>query len=479
MYQADNPDFMTADRDFDSVDNFSVLMQIQKAFEAGHDINVSDLSGGQAGRLQSLEDTFKNIVFEEDAAALFKDVTKVRVKSTVLEHARINDVAGAVFYAEGGDVDNLNDSMDRKYDLVKYAGVKGSVTFQAELTQMIQDAIVTETQNKTRSLVRSLDLALSFGNASINTYEFDGIVKAVPEGSKTPSQHILDMRGQRLTDKVINRGCTVIKSWFGFKNLKLWLSLDAIENYIAEKTETRTYFVNAGGDKTVAPTDQDFSTFRVANGRGVVKEDVFLRAQTTVTNRIINEERDTFVKSHPSAPDAPTVVLDQESSSSPYSVDNGIWNVLVVPFNQFGEGMASENSITVSGGGKKIKITVTAAGTGNATLGYKIYRKPNSITDKGEYYITNYLGYKNTGSAMVIYDDNEYIPGCTWGFMYEDYPNQVYHISQLADMMKLPYGIKADKREWLQKVYLTPRYYNPERFFLLKNMGVAPWVTSP
>lgn len=452
-------------------DNASIIMEIQKAFEAGHDYNIADLTGGQAGRVQSLETTFKKITFEEEAASFWRALPKEKVTSTVLEYARINEVAGTVFYEEGGDVDNQSDSMDRKFDLVKYIGVKGMVTFQAKTVKMLEDAEVLETQNKTRSMVRGLDLACWFGDSTINPLEWDGLITNVLANSPYPTQNIIDKRGKRLSDNDVNDATTIIKGAYGFGPLKLWLSLDGANNYVKDKIASKMYVTNAAGD--INPTGQEFKKFMVSNGSGVVETDVFLRAQTAMTNRILNAGKTALAKAHSSAPDEPTAVLTSEAITEPtpdslYSLDNGDYDYAVVPFNAYGEGLGYECTVTHSGGSKISKFVITKAGTGNAPLGYKIYRRAGASTDVKDYQYV--LTVKQGATTTTVYDTGEWIPGCTWGAMIE-WNNQTLRFAQLADLMKLPYGYRRDAKEWLQKLYGVLQVYNPGRVVLFKNLG--------
>ena len=465
-----NPGSLTDHDGLSSSDSLSLIMEIQKAFEAGHDYDMASLTGGQAGRVQSLEGTFKVITFEERAAAFWQKCPKQKVTSTVLEWSRINEVAGMVFYPEGGDVDETNDVMDRKFDIVKFAGVKGSVTFGAKSVKMIQAAEITETKNKTRSMVRSLDLALWNANSAINAYEFDGVITQVKANMKNPAQGILDKRGSRITDADILNATTCIKSNYGYGELRLWMSLDAVNGYVQEKILNKMYYTNAGGTKDLSPTDQDFSSFRVANGSGKVEEDVFMRAESAVLNRILTSTYAAFQKNHVIGPDAPTAVITAETSDGTYSLANGSYKYAVVPENQYGEGLAYECSITHSGGSKMTKLVITRAGTGDLATGYKVYRCAGTSTDKRDFYLVE--RFVSGGATTTWYDKNDHIPGTTTAVMMEWNADQTFVVSQLADMMKLPYGIRSDKKEWLQKVYLVPQVFNPNRFYIFENVGM-------
>lgn len=467
-----NPETFSA---FTGGDDVSFIQEVQKAFEAGEAYDLASMTGGQAGRIESLESTFKVITHKLKSAAFWNDIPKDKATSTVLEYARINEVGDASFYEEGGDVDREEDDQDRQVDIVRFAGVKGAVTFAAKSVKLIQAAEVNEQNNKTKSLVRYLDTKLWEGDSSVNSLEISGVFKKAQAGWKNPSQNMIDLRGKRLSDEVVNDATTIIKDNHGEETLKLWLSHQGVNGYVQDKIANKTYYTNAGGSKDLSPTDQKLNTFSVSNGDGEVKSDVFLRAQNTIHNRLVNKAQTALKKAASKGPNAPTVTaVDSELSTTTYDLDDGSYEYLIVPYNKYGDGLGVETVITHTGGGKRTKFTLEAANTGETTLGYTIYRRPASSDLYREYQKVGLTHKKTSDAETIIYDDGEFIPGTTWGAMIEWDSDQTICVKQLADMMKLPYGIRADKKEWLQKVYLVLQIFNENRIVLFKNIGALP-----
>ena len=448
-------------------DALNSFREIQKAFEAGGDINIADLTAGQAGRIQSLQSTFISITFKEEAAAFWRAIPKRRVTSTVNEYSRLNEVANSIFYEEGGDVDYQADDRDRKYSVIKFMGVKYATTFPALHTKFISPAETQEIMAKTRSLVRGMDLELIHGDSSILPKAFDGLIKQVTDGAKQPTQNIIDLRGKRLTDENINDAVTAIKDNFGYGALRLWLGYEAINGYIQHKIENRMYFTNAAGDRSIAPVDQTFDSFKVGNGRGTVDSDVFFRSQSAQWDRLINTKTGVLQANHDSAPVVPTAAITSESTTTAYSLDNGDYDYLIVPESGVGLGIGLEVTITHTGGSKRTKLVITQGDAG--TLGYRIYRRAGSSTDPKDYFFVKREA-KGT-SPTTVYDDNENIPGTSWGAMVNWDGDQVLRFNQLMDMVKLPYGIRADKREGLLRVYGNLEVVNENKIVLMKNIG--------
>jgi hypothetical protein len=457
---------------------YSELIPIIKAFESGQDYLLPNMTGSQAGRIQNLQQSFVDWVDFESEIRFIKSIPKTKVSSPVLEHARLKEVAaGGIFFPEGGDVDYEADTADKTYDIVKYLGVKMEVTGPAAMTQFIQPAEVSETDRKGRTFAKKLNEATMFGDASINSYEFDGVINQVLNRHPYPTQAVYDLRGKRLTDVKINDAVTAIRESPGdFGPLKLFLSYAGVNNYTADKIADKRYISNAAGDNKngLNPTDQYLDKFTVSNGKGVVETDFFLSSKNVTRDQLVASDGLTFKKNNAKAPDAPTVTNASEASSTPYSLANGDYEYAIVPMNRYGYGMATEvASLTHSGGGKRTKFTITAAVTGESTLGYRIYVRDGSSSDIRDYKFL--YQFKKTGSPMFAYDDGEWIKDTTWGILVSINADQTMDLPQYSDMMKVPYGQRADKREWLLKWYGTFRLKNPFKVFLFKNMGALSW----
>ena len=140
-------------------------------------------------------------------------------------------------YLEGGDVPDQTHFYDRKYDVVKFMGIKGSVSFVAKMTQAeLEGAELLETQQKTRSFVRGMDLLCYYGDSSIIPTEFDGLVKKIKTDVKNPSQNIIDLRGKRFNDSTLNLANEVIEDNYGNTSGRmLWLAPHGYTSWVEDK----------------------------------------------------------------------------------------------------------------------------------------------------------------------------------------------------------------------------------------------------
>lgn len=447
---------------------------LRKSFNLGAEVNPANATGGGANRLQSIEETFKSITFKEQSAAFWREVPKDTATSTVLEYSRINEVGQLMTYLEGGDVPDQTDFYDRKYDVVKFMGIKGSVSFVAKMTQAeLEGAELLETQQKTRSFVRGMDLLCYYGDSSIIPTEFDGLVKKIKTDVKNPSQNIIDLRGKRFNDSTLNLANEVIEDNYGNTSGRmLWLAPHGYTSWVEDKIATKSFItnLNMGLQNDISLGD----SFKRDSGEGFIRRDIFLRPQTALLNGIVNSTFSAFQKTITDAPDAPTVVLSSEATNGSYSLDNGDYDYAIVPINSYGRGMAYEGTVTHSGGGKMTKFVITHASTGNPVQGFEIYRRAGASSNIRDYYLVSKYA-AGTGGTTTIYDNGDNIPGTSIGFLIDWDKDQVIKFKQYSPMMKLYYGIRSDKLEWLQKLYGVLQIYNANKIVMFKNIGKTAW----
>lgn len=471
-----SPELIAQYSRFDAVE---MLREINKAFAAGHDFDVADMTGSQAGRIESLERTFKDLSYQVKDATFWSLIKKNKVTSTVLEHSTFDrESGGNIWIQEGGDPSRQDDFRTRHVELVKFAAVRCAITFPAILTNMITPGEIQESDAKMRKLIRGLNETCYFGDEDLNGRSFNGMRKQVLAKSRYPSQQRIDLRGKRLRDETLNDAATTILDEHGIGQFKLFLSNQASKSYVQHKAQTQAYITNVGGNvgrTQIGPADQKFREFDVDAGVGMVHRDIFLRARNPIWDRIVSPiDETTLIKHDDDAPAAPTVTVVSEATTTNYALPDGTWDFLVVPVHSdYGFGLGEEASQAFTGGNRRAKLTITKAGSGSVPTSYRIYRRHSSKTDMRDYYFVKEVK-ATTGNAVAL-DDNETIPGTTTAFMVDWDMDQVIDMAQLSDVMKLPYGIRADKKEWIIKFYGALRVFNGNRIIMIENIGDEPW----
>jgi hypothetical protein len=455
------------------------LESLQKAWLAGYEVDATKMTGTQAGRPESLDPEFTLLIHKMTECRFYNKLPKQKVKSPVLQWARKLDVAQMIAYSEGGDVDNISDKFDRGFLTVKYYGVKGEVTGQSRETEFIVDPMVDEEQNKMASMVRGQELVNHFGDESINPLQHDSVHNLVYKKARSKNNQILDLRGKKLQYvnlMEIDRRLTINHA--NVFNRSAFFSLSAINSLIENEIENKTFFTNGNPSRPDMRRAiyENYSTgMESTGGKGSLDTSIYMECPDPSQNpidgaTILNEAGTVFQANHVKAPSIP--VSAQPSvvgTTTAYSMPAGSYNYAVVAINNYGQSIAREYTVTVVGSGNMVSfagLAETAAVTGQEAIGYRIYRKSASSTNKRDYQYVRTFGL----SSATWYDDNEWMPGCTHGYVMEWTP-QIIRMAQLMPIYKLPYGVRKDAFEFLIKLYTALQIKAYDKVFIIKNIG--------
>jgi len=460
------------------LEHYEYLESMQKAWIAGSEYNPLSMTDSQAGRPESLDPQFVSLTYTTEHAAFWKALPKKRVDSPVLQYARKLSLGQAITYAEGGDVGNISDNYDRQLDIVKFIGTKGEVSGTAQQTKFIVDAIAEETENKITSLITGCNLLMYHGNASLNPLEWSSVKEQVRTKCKNPNVNFIDKRGKRLSYKDIMQGNRIISKAYGNPSgRQAWTSVEALDSLIEDELENKSYITNwNGGINMERVIDRGFN---IGTGSGTFKYDLHASpvepAKSVNGAPILNDAGTAFIANHSQAPNAitaltPTVV----PTTTAYALPAGTYNYAITSFNRFGESVATEYSLLVSGSGNMIDFgTITEGGspvTGQEALGFRIYRKAGSSTDINDYRLAKTC----STSVATHYDDNKSIPNTSTLLLIDWDQKNVIEFCQQMPLYKLPYGIRKDAIEFLVKLYGTLRVKNANRIVVIENIGNLP-----
>lgn len=457
---------------------YEYLESMQKAWIAGEEYNPLSMTDSQAGRPESLDPQFVSLTYTQEHAAFWKALPKKRVDSPVLQYARKLSLGQAVTYAEGGDVGNISDQYDRQIDIVKFIGTKGEVTGTAQQTKFIVDAIAEETENKIISLITGCNLLMYHGNASLNPYEWSSVKEQVRAKCKNPNVNFIDKRGKRLSYQDIMTGNRIISKYYGNPSgRQAWTSVEALDSLVLDELENKSYITNWSNGINMERVIE--RGFKLGSGEGTFHYDLHaspVAPEKSVNGApITNEAGTAFAANHSQAPNAisavtPTVV----PTTTAYALPAGTYNYAITSFNRFGESVATEYSVLVSGSGNMVSFgTITEGGSptsGQEARGFRIYRKAGSSTDINDYRLAKTC----STSAATHYDDNKSIPGTSTLLLIDWDQKNVIEFCQQMPLYKLPYGIRKDAIEFLVKLYGTLRVKNANRIVVIENIGELP-----
>ncbi len=214
----------------------------------------SAFTGGRALIVESLENTMKILTYKQQMARMWQDIRKVQAFSTVEEYNIQTDYGAeqGAFITESdmGDLtsitpaeNSLSSSIARKIAVVKFLGTQRTVTHPQMLVRTVVDPMTLETQAGTLWMIKAAEISIFEGNADHISSEFSGIRKQLVDSfgssgaaaelanvvAARASEHIIDMRGEALSEEAIESGVAVCVQNYGMPT-DLYLGLKAMSD---------------------------------------------------------------------------------------------------------------------------------------------------------------------------------------------------------------------------------------------------------
>lgn len=457
------------------LDSMKDVSELKKALSVGYAMGTTDQTGFGAVRIESLEDTVKNLVANEKTARFFVDLKKSKANSTVEEYPVINEIGDANFYVEGGLPEEFDEDLRREFEQVKYVGAVGQIPIPATIVKSVIDNMTTITKLKAVAILRKADLKTFFGNSNYVSLEWNGYLEQFLRKVKNPTQNVIDLRGKRLNPETLSTIGTIIMDNYGDPmNIKGWISPQVYEDYTAELLAERRFVVGSSEARSIiANADK----FELGNSKGMLERDIYLKSKgQTYYEREhpkLNTAGTAFAATSAKAPAtlaAGVCSISIGGSGSQMAADT--YDYAIVPINKYGAGAAFELTSKVYTAGQIGTFTISDNGSpvGQEATAFEIYRKLTSQSG-----LTNYKYLKTVAAGATKVDDGEEIPGTNYGFFFDWNMDQVLDFKQLMPMVKMNLAVVSDSYRWLQKMYGTPILYNANKMVLVKNIGKTAW----
>jgi hypothetical protein len=472
------------------------LNDLSKALEAGEitgrETTNSTTASGAGLKMESLDKTLKLLTYRESEIVLWKKIPKLAAYNTVEEYNQLasygQDRGG--FMQEGGLPLEEDSTYIRRAQLVKFLGVTKSVTHPMTLVQtMIGDVIAREAKNGSLWILRKLDKALTKANSRLVAEEFNGLYAQHEENDAYSSKNayyngnevVVDLRGDYLQEKYIERGAEGIIENFGLAN-ELFappkVLSDFVQSFYGNKfIQPNSEMTSAGG------MGQKVNYFDSQFGRINLNWDIFM-------NKGANKTTATPAES----PNAPAVIVPDGSTPIAAvaataantmwaSTDAGAYFYAVSAFNMYGESALtalSASATTIATGGA-VDLKWAAGAGANAATGFRVYRSQKGavsvatstfypLFDVTQTEIT--AGYDG-GAAGLVRDLNRIMPNCNQAFMLQ-MDEDVLAFRQLAPLMKMDLAMISTAYRFMILLYGTPLLFAPKKMVRYINIGLKP-----
>ncbi len=443
--------------------NMETLEALSKAMEAygttGGDLTDASLfTGGRALTPESLDTTLVNVLHTTDEARLFQRLKKVPVKSVVHQWNFRDEVGSddAGWVPEGGDSEEADQDIERRFTQAKYLQTLRKVTLQAAQSNMVEDAMAIEQEAGMLWIVRNVEKALFNARSDFFTNQPDGLETQIP------ATNVLDLRGQDASsaefENLMNEASRQIRDNYGVPT-DMFTSTIVMQD-VQALLRDRIRF--GGGMNQGTGIFKDYPT---PFGNIGLVDDVFLKEGDVPRLSTVASKRPGNITSIAGA---------AAGTGSQFAAgDAGSYWYKVAAVNRYGEGnvVATGTAVTVAAGQE---VTITITGTASpAGTAYSLYRSKKGAADASDCRFVGYYAW-TAGNGDTLVDTNANLPGCSSTYVLN--MNTAYNAIewvQFLPAMKFPlYPTNAAVYPFLMLLYGSLAVKKPTQHIRIKN--VAP-----
>lgn len=474
--------------------NMGDVQNLNKALSAGN-ITGRDTDGLQVAgsgaplKVESLEKSLKILTYKESDIVAWRTIPKLAAYNTVEEYNRLVDYGQerGGFNLEGELPTTEDTTYERASQLVKFLGTTREVTHPMSLVKTnIGAAVQSEIKSGTMWILRKVDRALFYGNSNLVPVEFNGIFQQhsagfATVGDYTADETVIDLRGLRLSEEVIEESVRVIIDNFGSADC-LFAPPVVLSNFTkffynggdANSTVLRNNQAATSGGTTVG---RKISKFQSQFGEIDLKFDKFLNKAATKT--LATGATSPNAATAPTAGAAPAAVgVDADALWG--AGDAGDYFYAVSAVNRFGESAVTDMgaAATIVAGGA-VDIDFSDGGGANPATSYTIYRSNEGAASAAaatffpvfSITVAELAAGYDGAVATLVRDRNRYLPNTDTAFVLEN-SEDIWSFKQLAPLMKMDLAILAPAYRFMILLYGTPFLYQPRKMVRFINIGV-------
>lgn len=460
------------------------LDALQKALTAGYGTDVSQLSGGAALRIQSLDTTMQATIQANENFRLFNRLDKPKAGATVDEWTEMNGIGGflgGTTNTETGNIASATGSYNRRVGMVKYLMTQRSVSLVQTLQNAIAESEAVEYTNGALQLLTDAEYLCFEGDEAVVPTEFSGIyaqmAAGVASGLVDPG-NIIDARANAVTSiNLVNQAAARIAGFGNFgKPTDIFCSLLTQADFdtgLDPAFRVPLTDIPGGGISLGSPV----VGIRTSHGNVANQPDVFVRD---------SELRQPFEVLYPAvatgqaaiAPAGVVVAAANNASSQFTAAQAGNYYYLVTGVNASGQSTGVISAQTAVGAGQGATLTISASAGGQET-GYVIYRsrlnggnsKAGSVPGQGSDF-REMVRIPKAGPTTTYVDLNNDIPGTVKAFIL-NMTRGMTAITwrQLLPMIKFPlYPTQSAVIPWAQLLFGYLRISKLRQHVVIKNI---------
>lgn len=377
------------------------LELLQKALTAGSGVDAAAFTGGRALIPESLETTLVNILHTQDEARVFQALKKTPIKSPVHQWDERTEVGAddGSWVPEGGDSEEADQTIARKYATAKYLQTLRKVTLQASISNMIEPAMVLEQNAGTLWIIRNAEKGIIYGDSNLVAEQPDGLIKQIP------SSNILDVRGADASsvafENAFNEGCRLIRDKYG-RASNFFGSTKVMED-VQRLLRDRIRF--APGMNQGAAV---FTEYPTPFGTPQIRDDIFIQEMSVPAASGLTAKRPDVV----TIDSGPTVASD--AASEFVAGDAGNYYYKFAGINRYGEGvLTAESTVAAVSAGDKVTFTIGPGAIIPTAI--RVFRTKKDGASGST--VLKIFDIKYAGDPTTVVDYNAELPGTSSGFL--------------------------------------------------------------
>lgn len=453
----------------------SEIEELQKALGTGADGDAygngayADMS---AIRPQSLEGTLKSVTATQKHIKFWRSIGKKKAFSTVEEFNVVDSYGGksSPFFVEGGLPTEEDSNFIRQSQFVKFLGTTRVITHPATLVRnTVGDIVAQQTEAGTLWLLMQLERALYFADSSKDPLAFDGVIAQVQNmvrGKSYENQHVIDMRGEPITEALLEDIATIIADNYGNETLELHLTNQVhkdMSKTVIGGVGTEGYY---NGRQRTAPGEN------ITLGQPIRSYMANVANINFVNNRFLKPEEEPMTVSAKGAPAIPTVgVTPLAVAADPASLHGSTqtYYYFVSAKNSQGESAPVSLGSIIVDTGERVDLTINRVVSDPAAITYRVYRGSTANVAHAKFAFE--VRDAGAGATQVIADNNLDLPGTHTAVLIDNDSENVLTFKQLAPLMKKPLAAISASERFMILLYGMVQVYNPRRVVVIKNIG--------
>ena len=471
--------------DMVNVQDLMALNDALRKSNVGHQTGAVPDSAAALSPLvpQSIEGTLASATYTMQELSLWPMIAKTSVSNTLHEYVVINehgfDVDPFIGEGGGGEADFVTNQSEyqRKSVRIKYMAERRQISDVASLVGLIGDnrqALAEETSRGTMNLMRKVERQLWYGNETLNSKGFDGVLKQVRDNAP---DNVFDLKGSAPTPLLLQEALGEVYSAPNFGRpdciyVEPRMHSELIKQSVEGGRHDQFQVTNQSNGLTWGASELNIMA---PYGAVPVKAAPFLHFASRMPTSAFGAK----------APASPvitslTIAAEAAADDSQFVAGDPEYDYAVIAVGDQGYSAPVKAGATNINEDEKATLIITASGlalgASQAPRYYRIYRSAanKAAVDSSYRLIAEIPAGDNAATTFVDLDDgnNGQKYGCS-PVLFASHDPQVMEFVRLLDFLRRPLAEVASVKPFLLMLFGSPIVKVPTKMYMLDNCGVS------